>query len=646
MRQFLPIQSMTVGGISTKLTAVIALTLLLSISGVHAQNLGISSTGATPNASAVLDLSATNKGLLIPRIALTATNVASPVTSPAVSLLIYNTATTGPTPETLVSPGYYYWNGSIWVRLAAPSALLAVPSLTTAQLRGGVAGDAEAVILIESGREGLFVYNPTSTAADDSALVIKAGTKAFHRVYDGTVKPEWYGAKGDGITNDSDAFQKSLRNSRVQADRNYRITENLTLPKGGSLSGKGTINFAFTSLKNGLVMADHSSLDGLTINMNSSVGGGSGQNNVSILIGKKIRSEFVTHVMISNVTVSNNKPDGVRILILGGSNHIQLDNITLNGNGVDGRGIQIEWGMIDDTPEEGIVFPHNIVVENVVATNFGGSSSISTNDIIFLSGVYDVTLRNIFTDTSAYASVFIFPGDYGPYYSTEEEKTKANTGIVLDNITALNCNRHGLAVSGLAAFAPGAPTYSIPMICRNSYFRNKGGGIVGGLIFSNVTACLIESSIVSGFYINTFCQNNSQNITFRDVIHRNSLWHGAYIHDNSSPPEDIKYLNCLFENTGTGTPAGAGILVGNARRPTISNCMFGAIGTEVMRYGIQISSQANPVAADLVDNYVRNVLSGGIGTALEHPQIPVLFIKCLEIGQLQELPSEMDQPQL
>lgn len=65
----------------------------------------------TPNASALLDITSTNKGILIPRIALTATNVAAPVTSPSDALLIYNTATAGVAPNNVV-PGYYFWTTS------------------------------------------------------------------------------------------------------------------------------------------------------------------------------------------------------------------------------------------------------------------------------------------------------------------------------------------------------------------------------------------------------------------------------------------------------------------------------------------------------------------------------------------------------
>jgi hypothetical protein len=76
----------------------------------------INITGAIPDASSGLDVSFTNKGLLIPRVALTATNVAGPITSPTTSLLVYNTATAS-SGATAVTPGYYYWTGTEWSRV-------------------------------------------------------------------------------------------------------------------------------------------------------------------------------------------------------------------------------------------------------------------------------------------------------------------------------------------------------------------------------------------------------------------------------------------------------------------------------------------------------------------------------------------------
>lgn len=71
----------------------------------------------TPDASSMLEVKSTNKGFLPPRVALTATNSSAPVTAPTAGLLVYNTASAGTTPYD-VSPGYYYWSGAAWFKLA------------------------------------------------------------------------------------------------------------------------------------------------------------------------------------------------------------------------------------------------------------------------------------------------------------------------------------------------------------------------------------------------------------------------------------------------------------------------------------------------------------------------------------------------
>src|SRR5687768_3316073 len=73
---------------------------------LHSQNIGINTTGAAPDAAAMLDIVSSTKGLLIPRVALTAANSNVPVGAGIVnSLLVFNTATAGVSPNNVV-PGY------------------------------------------------------------------------------------------------------------------------------------------------------------------------------------------------------------------------------------------------------------------------------------------------------------------------------------------------------------------------------------------------------------------------------------------------------------------------------------------------------------------------------------------------------------
>ncbi|WP_148404898.1 hypothetical protein [Bizionia myxarmorum] len=60
----------------------------------------------------MLDVVSSDRGILIPRVKLEATNLASPITSPENSLLVYNTETISD-----VTPGYYYWSIDSWNRL-------------------------------------------------------------------------------------------------------------------------------------------------------------------------------------------------------------------------------------------------------------------------------------------------------------------------------------------------------------------------------------------------------------------------------------------------------------------------------------------------------------------------------------------------
>lgn len=95
---------------------------------------GIGTT--SPDASAKLEVSATNKGFLPPRVALTATNATSPITSPATGLLVYNTASAGSSPNN-VTPGFYYYNGSSWVKLIGATDNAANVTGTVAIANGG-----------------------------------------------------------------------------------------------------------------------------------------------------------------------------------------------------------------------------------------------------------------------------------------------------------------------------------------------------------------------------------------------------------------------------------------------------------------------------------------------------------------------------
>ena len=74
---------------------------------------GIGTT--TPNASAKLEVYATNKGFLPPRVTLTSATDSTTIPNAAEGLLVYNLGSIG------LQAGYYFWNGANWATIATGS---------------------------------------------------------------------------------------------------------------------------------------------------------------------------------------------------------------------------------------------------------------------------------------------------------------------------------------------------------------------------------------------------------------------------------------------------------------------------------------------------------------------------------------------
>jgi hypothetical protein len=126
---------------------------------------GINATGTAPATPAMLDVSSTNKGLLIPRVALSASNSNVPIGANIVtSLLVYNTATAGTSPNNVV-PGYYYWNGTAWVAL--------VGSAFTLPYSGMISSGANALDINNTVGRAAYFQSPNSS---ETMRVYNSGT--------------------------------------------------------------------------------------------------------------------------------------------------------------------------------------------------------------------------------------------------------------------------------------------------------------------------------------------------------------------------------------------------------------------------------------------------------------------------------------
>lgn len=143
-----------------------------------AGQVGVGTT--TPSNSAQLDVTATNKGMLIPRIALINSSDTTTITNGNVeSLIVYNTAT-----KEDVVPGFYYWNGSVWQKIISDGDTTFIDSNTGLSTGAGSPAETNPInpeagdIYIDETNGDVYTFNgdiwkpQTGISADpDNALI-------------------------------------------------------------------------------------------------------------------------------------------------------------------------------------------------------------------------------------------------------------------------------------------------------------------------------------------------------------------------------------------------------------------------------------------------------------------------------------------
>src|SRR5690554_3751291 len=141
------------------------ITFLLFTLSATAQ-VGIGTT--TPASGALLDLTSTDRGLLVPRVSINNLGTAAPVTAPTTGLLVWNTFTGAG-----IGVGYHYWNGTRWIPLGNGGvdwALTGNANATVANFLGTTnniplnirTNNVERIRILSNGRIGINTTAPGS----------------------------------------------------------------------------------------------------------------------------------------------------------------------------------------------------------------------------------------------------------------------------------------------------------------------------------------------------------------------------------------------------------------------------------------------------------------------------------------------------
>lgn len=282
-------------------------------------------------------------------------------------------------------------------------------------------------------RQGLKVWNGT-----EFIDVMNRDTIQF-------VTPEMFGAKGDGVADDTISLQNALNSgSAIYLTKEYLITNVLVLANRENMSIDFSNNASLHIEKHGFGVIELQNCKNISISGGSMTGygtfpdknygdgdGGGEKHYVGGTWGFNRNGDDTGRPDFGNGTIGN---CGIGILIHDGSENITIKGTTFSGFNYGG----VEVGYRGDTPTQRLNFSKNIRVEGCSFTNI-------YNAAIEAHSVDGLILSHNFIDSMGHpdcvdTDVTIDPG-YGIALAAVSLDAYSSKNVIIDGNRVTNCNR-------------------------------------------------------------------------------------------------------------------------------------------------------------------------------------------------------------
>lgn len=471
-----------------------------------------------------------------------------------------------------------------------------------------------------------------------------------------------YGAAGDGSTNDRVALQAAIDHAasgsigRVMLSPNHSylvtLTESVTnlgviVKDGVTLDLNGaTINLACTGGVYGVRLADNAHVKGPgTIAVTASASPGSqGIWHTPVSIGDAYSSggtvaspsefHFVSGWSVRDLTLTNVRPGGVLVSMIGGVHDGLIENIIGPTNATTRVAIAADWGFVGDPTfsttdsligasramfDGGTVYtthPHDIKISNISLgtwTYSAGSDPLEQKCIaVRLSGCYNITTENVYADQLNGVGYFVAAGDVGFEFAPVAQKQYRARGIIFrngffpdmenGNLCYMDSNADNVqrAVGSYAYTALLTPLYRNDYVVENLRgFSDGGASVARGFYLTYMDGGTIQNCTASGFLYGVNCDEAAHRVKIIGGEYYANRGHGIYIAHSTTKPEDVVVDGARCYGNGTGSVATwGGVTTGAALRPVVRNCILGEVSEASQYAGVRIDSSTTDAVVE------------------------------------------------
>ena len=446
------------------------------------------------------------------------------------------------------------------------------------------------------------------------------------------VYPEWFGAKVDDGIDDSFAIQKAidLTNRNIYSTQGeYILKQPIDVTCNLDLN-KAIFKFVLDGRKECLRMKTNSSVKNGTIINEGTNPQGAGQFQCPVVIGDYGSGASYNSIVMENLTIETNRPNGNGILVTGASNQIKIKNINFPDSKNLARAILIHWGgansVTSDTPRT--YHPFNIIIDNIKV----GKMTFSIDDpyyhqtdssldkpkdtgVIFISGAYDVKVTNVYAEESywSFSLANLFVGDHGiDFIEDEAIKRLVGKGIILENFSSKKSHFGAVKVD----YKQSKPLNGTPIFYGPSLKSLKAvasdDNSHTGIVVSNVDNVRVINCNMIGFTYGLGTGEKVSQLTIDGGEYAYNKRDGIKIGNGNFPPVSTVIKNVrIFNNGKNQSTDDAGIRVQNGIATKIINNVIGA-DDETQIWGVRIDKGSlNIIEGNYVENTFHSAFSIG-----------------------------------